>query len=483
MMLWSPPWVTIRVVSALDMLVSRLPDGTVRTDAEILKERAIDSWALALLRRVRGDELPVPAAVVFPARTQEVATVLAWASETSTAVIPRGAGSGVCGGAQAQAGSVVLDLSLMNQITDIDLVSQVAHVQAGVRGDQLEQALAEHGLTTGLYPQSIAISTVGGWIAASSAGQASTGFGAIEDVLLGLTAVLPPGQILRCRPVPRSAAGPDLRRLLVGSEGTLAVVTEATLACRARPAGWDWLAFAFPDFRALADGLREAVRAETGAAVIRGYDETDAQLSFGALGHPGACVGMLGFPVGGPGLAARKQAAIETLKHAGASGELGSVYGEHWWDHRNDAVGTYAQIMGPDRAFGTGVIVDTFEVAGLWSAVPQLYDSIRETLAAHAQAVGCHLSHLYPSGSSLYFTFGISGADDRDAAARYLAAWDQAARSCAAVGGTITHHHGVGRLKAGYLGGELGQTGVDVLTRIKAALDPAGIMNPRVLLP
>ncbi len=480
---WSTPWVTIRVVSPLDMLASRLPEGTVRTDAEILRERAIDSWALALLRRVRGDELPIPAAVVFPASTDEVATVLAWASETSTAVIPRGAGSGVCGGAQAETRSVVLDLSRMNRITDIDLVSQVAQVQAGVRGDQLEEALAEHGLTAGLYPQSIAISTVGGWIAASSAGQASTGFGAIEDVLLGLTAVLPPGEILRCRPVPRSAAGPDLRRLLVGSEGTLAVVTEATLACRARPAGWEWLAFAFPEFRTLADGLRRAVRAETGAAVIRGYDETDAQLSFGTLGHSGGCVGMLGFPAGGPGLAARKQAAAETMQTAGASGELGSRYGEHWWDHRNDAVDTYARIMGPDRAFGRGVIVDTFEVAGLWSAVPRLYDSIREALAAHAQAVGCHLSHLYPSGSSLYFTFGISGADDRDAEARYLAAWDQAVRSCAAVGGTITHHHGVGRLKARYLAGELGETGVDVLRRIKAALDPAGIMNPGVLLP
>src|SRR5581483_11234323 len=123
--------------------------------------------------------------------------------------------------------------------------------------------LAEQGLTTGHYPQSIAISTVGGWIAASSAGQASTGFGAIEDTLLGLTAVLPTGEILRCRPVPRSAAGPDLRRLLVGSEGTLAVVTEATLACRDRPAGWEWLAAGFGDFATLATALREVRRAGT----------------------------------------------------------------------------------------------------------------------------------------------------------------------------------------------------------------------------
>ena len=140
----------------------------------------------------------------------------------------------------------------MDRIGPVDQESQTVEVQAGVRGDRLEQELAKLGLTTGHYPQSVAISTVGGWIAASSAGQASTGFGAIEDVLLGLTAVLPDGEILRLRPVPRSAAGPDLRRLLIGSEGTLAVVTEATLACRARPTAWDWLAFGFEDFTTMA---------------------------------------------------------------------------------------------------------------------------------------------------------------------------------------------------------------------------------------
>ena len=468
-------------MSPLDVLVSRLPGGTVKTDAQTLRERAVDSWALALLRRVRGDELPEPLAVVFPASTEEVATVLAWASQTATAVIPRGGGSGVCGGAQADKGAVVLDLSRMDRVGDVDLVSHTVDVQAGVPGDRLEHKLATHGLTVGHYPQSLAISTVGGWIAASSAGQASAGFGAVEDVLLGLTAVLPQGEILRCRPVPRSAAGPDLRRLLIGSEGTLAVVTEATLACRAMPATWEWLAFGFPDFATLAGALKDAARAGTGAAVIRGYDETDAQFSFAALGHPGGCVGLLGFPAGPPALGARKQAAAEILHDNGT--DLGTGYGEHWWQHRNDAVATYAQIMGPERAFGAGVIVDTMEVAGLWSAVPRLYDTITTALAAQAQAVGCHLSHLYPSGSSLYFTFLISGTDDRDAEDRYRTAWDHAARSCEETGGTITHHHGVGRLKAPYLAAELGETGTGVLARIRAALDPAGIMNPGNLRP
>jgi alkyldihydroxyacetonephosphate synthase len=470
-------------VDILDDLASRLPDGRVATDAEILRERAIDSWALGLLRQVRGDQMPMPAAVVFPASTEEVATVMAWACEARVAVIPRGAGSGVCGGAEADAGSVVLDLSRMNRVTGVDLVSHVVHVQAGLRGDHLEGVLAEHGLTVGHYPQSIAISTVGGWIAASSAGQASTGFGAIEDVLLGLTAVLPQGEIVRCRPVPRSAAGPDLRRLLVGSEGTFAVVTDATLACRARPAGWQWLAFSFPSFASVADGLREAVRAETGAAIIRGYDEADAKLSFAALGHSGGCVGMLGFPDGLPGLEDRKGLASEVLQRAGASGELGSSYGSHWWEHRNDAVDIYLRIMGPERAFGPGVVVDTIEVAGLWSAVPTLYAGIRAALAVHSEAVGCHLSHIYPSGSSLYFTFLVRGADDHDAEAHYRAAWDQAARSCAAAGGTLTHHHGMGRLKSRFLAAEIGEAGVDVLRKVKAAFDPEGIMNPRVLLP
>ena len=468
-------------MSALDLLVSRLPAGTVSTDARVRRERAIDSWTLDLLRRVRGDELPGPDAVVFPASTEDVATVLAWATQTGMPVIPRGAGSGVCGGARAQAGAVVLDLSRMDRIGDVDLVSQTVTVQAGVRGDRLEEALARHDLTTGHYPQSIAISTVGGWIAASSAGQASTGFGAIEDMLLGLTAVLPTGEILRCRAVPRSAAGPDLRRLLVGSEGTLAVVTEATLACHARPAAWEWLAVGFPDFATMATALQEVRRAGTGAAVLRGYDETDAQFSFSSLGHQGGCVGLAGFPAGQPGLESRKQAAAGILGQAGT--DLGPGYGAHWEQHRNDAVQTYAQVMGPERAFGAGAIVDTMEVAGLWSAVPRLHAEIKQALAAHAQVVGCHLSHLYPSGSSLYFTFLINGADEHDAATKYRQAWDQAAAACAEAGGTITHHHGVGRLKAPYLAAELGAAGTGVLDRIRAALDPAGIMNPGGLRP
>jgi alkyldihydroxyacetonephosphate synthase len=470
-------------VSNLDTLVRRLGGGAVLTDPAILRESALDCWSLALLRRARGEEPALPAALVFASSTQDVATVLTWATESRTTVIPRGTGSGVCGGSQAETGSVVLDLSRMNRVTSIDTVSRVVYVQAGVRGDQLEDALAQHDLTVGHYPQSLAISTVGGWIAASSAGQASTGFGAIEDILLGLTAVTAQGEILYCRAVPRSAAGPDLRRLLVGSEGTLAVVTEAALACRRRVPAWDWLAYEFPTFAALIEGLRAVIQAETGAAIIRGYDELDAQLSFGALGHANGCVGMIGFPADLPGLPERKSLAIEAIGHGKPERDLGPGYGKHWWIHRNDAVQTYGAIMGPDRVFGSGVIVDTVEVAGLWSIVPRLYQDVRTALAGQAEAVVCHLSHFYPSGSSLYFTFLIRGSDDHDAETRYLPAWDAAMRSCADAGGTITHHHGIGRLKSRFLEEELGATGANMLKRIRTALDPDAILNPGVLRP
>jgi alkyldihydroxyacetonephosphate synthase len=226
--------------------------------------------------------------------------------------------------------------------------------------------------------------------------------------------------------------------------------------------------------------FRDVERAGCHPMVMRAYDEVDATLNFGRLGHPGGSVAMLGFDAGSTGLAERVAAARSAM----ADGEaIGAAYGEHWWEHRNAAVDTYRRIMGSDRMFGPGVMVDTMEIAGLWSALPTLYARVREALSRHAEAVGCHLSHVYPTGSSLYFTFLVRGADDHDVEGGYAAAWDAAAVACLEAGGTISHHHGVGRLKARYMEGELGPEGVEVLRRIKSALDPAGILNPGCLIP
>lgn len=467
-------------MDALSSLIDRLPAGTVSTHPGELSSRSRDAWALAMLREARGERLPRPMAVLFPRRTEDVATALAWASETGTPVVPRGAGSGVCGGAQAIWRGLVIDMSRMDRVLDIDEASFAVTVEAGIHGDRLESALNPLGLTVGHYPQSIAISSVGGWIATTSAGQASAGYGAIEDLLLGLTAVLPSGEILDLPATPRSAAGPDLRRMLVGSEGALAIVTEATLAVTTLPDAMRWDAFRPASFEHGIELVRAVMHSGAHPDVVRLYDETDAALAFASLGHTEGAVLLLGFRDGEVA-----EAGIQVCGHLAAETDatmLLASYGEHWWEHRNDAVGLYRQIMGEDRSFGPGTIVDTMEVAGLWGRLPELHSAIGSTLSEASEAVGCHLSHPYGSGASLYFTFLLRAEDDQAAERAYLAAWESAVAACRSAGGVITHHHGIGLLKAPFLADEIGATGIAALRAIKGALDPAGILNPGKLL-
>jgi alkyldihydroxyacetonephosphate synthase len=423
-----------------------------------------------------------PAAVVSPTSTAQVAAVLAWADRTGTPVAPRGGGSGVVEGTRPGSNWIVVDLSRMNRILEVDEGSEAVHVEAGVVGAHLETSLEPLGLTVGHYPQSIDLSTVGGWIAASAAGQASDGFGVIEDLVLGTTAVLADGRVLETMPVPRTAAAPALRRLLLGSEGTLAVITEAWLACAPLPPGWTWACFAFDDFEASMSAAHDMHRAGVGASIVRAYDVVDSALTFGSAGYTGGCVAILGFPSNAIGLDDRLRAAVDRAARAGGT-TLDASFGEHWWGRRNDLAATYRRIMGPERIFGPGAVTDTMEVAALWSRLPGVYSAVRDSLAARAEAVACHLSHVYRAGASLYFTFLVRGGDDHEAEAAYLAAWAAAVRSCVDAGGTMTHHHGVGRLKAGFLSEELGEVGVEVLRSIKEALDPRGILNPGAVLP
>ena len=465
----------------LASLVERLPEGTVSTHPGELASRSRDAWSLAMLREARGERLPRPMAVVFPRTTEQVAATLAWANETGTPVVPRGGGSGVCGGAQAIWRGLVLDLSRMERIVEFDEASFAITVEAGMRGDRLESALSSQGFTLGHYPQSMAISSVGGWIATASAGQASAGFGAIEDLLLGLTAVLPSGDILRLPATPRTAAGPDLRKLLVGSEGTFGVVTEATLSVSPLPDGMRWAAFQPASFEHGIELCRAVMHSGASPDVIRLYDEIDAALAFNSAGHTGGPVLILGFREG-----EMADPAMQACGHLASEAEttvLMASLGEHWWAHRNDAVGLYRSIMGEERAFGSGVVVDTMEVAALWSRLPSLHESIRDALLLHgSEAVGCHLSHPYRSGASLYFTFLMRSPDDVAAERAYLSGWEAALRACLDGGGTITHHHGIGLLKAPFLADEVGSGGVAILRAVKKGLDPNGILNPGKLL-
>jgi alkyldihydroxyacetonephosphate synthase len=469
-------------VDALASLVARLPEGAVSTHPGELSSRSRDAWPLAMLREARGERLPRPMAVVFPMSTDDVSATLAWASEKGVPVVPRGGGSGVRGGAQAVWRGIVLDLSQMSEILEVDEESLAVRVQAGLRVDRLEAALAARGLTVAHHPQSAGLSTVGGWIAAATVGQVSSGMGAIEDLLVGAVAVLPGGEILRLRGVPRSAAGPDLRRLLIGSEGVLGVVTEATLVVARAAPDLRWLALAPPSFEAGLALARTLTQDGLRPLVLRVHDETDATVTFGDLR-----------PEKGPMLVAAfeprpgRDAVVDAARQAGVvagAAEEDPEHGRRWWEHRNDPVALYRRIMGEDRTLGPGVVVDTVEVAALWRDLPAVYRAIRDALARHAaRPVACHLSHACRSGGSLFFTFLLHGQDDLAVETIYATSWRDAATACHRAGGTISHQDGVGLLKTPFLEEELGAEGVAVLRSLKRALDPAGILNPGKLLP
>ncbi len=467
----------------IDGFTERFADSRILTGSDDRRSRSRDWWALARLRESRGDRLAIPAAVVLPRSSRETADILAWASARGIPVVPRGLGSGVCGAVVPTRDALVMDLSSMDAIVSLDETSQVVHVEAGIRGDVLERHLNGHGLTLGHYPQSMAISTVGGWIASSSAGQASAGYGSIEDHLIGLTVALPDGSLVHVRPRPRSAVGPDLRRLFVGAEGTLGVVTEAYLACAPLDPETTWHARLYPDFSSVLASAREIRRAGVEPRISRGWDEPDTVRNFGAShGLAGGAVGLIGLASSAPGLSGRLDAVARIATRHGAS-ELDPTVGSTWWDHRLDAVGLFERIMGPDRILGRGGVIDTLEVSGLWSMLPSVYESVRSALERWCPEVRCHFSHVYTSGAALYFSFLIKERDEDAAEAAYLAAWQDALAACQVAGGSVAHHHGLGKVKASALEGDIGSEALALLRCLKDAVDPAGILNPGTLFP
>lgn len=456
----------------LDELASRLTPGAVSTDAKDLAAHARDWWPFSMLRERRGDVLDLPAAIVRPSYVEEVSEVLRWADETRTPVVPFGGGSGVCGGAQAVPGAITLDLRRMDRVS-IDETARTVTAETGLMGNRLEAALQERGLTLGHFPQSIDISSLGGWLAERSCGQKSSRYGRIEDMVLGLEVVLAGGKIVRTRTAPKSAAGPDLARVFLGSEGTLGVITEATLACSATPAVVSHAAYRFGDFAAGLDAIRRIVQSGLRPAVCRLLDPQDAFIAF-RENNPGGAVLILRFE--GDALAAPEETAVRVLVEAAGADDLGSTLAEEWWINRNHAVDALTHVMF-EGFLGPHGMVDTIEVAGLWP-VNDLYEGVRAALSSVTPLVGCHASHVYPTGTCLYFTFLYADSpDDIVVEERYRRAWAGAMEAVRTAGGTITHHHGVGILRAPWIAAELGE-GMHVLRAMKSALDPNGILNP-----
>jgi len=472
-----------------------------------------------------------PAAVAWPESVDEVAALVTWARNEGVTLVPFGAGSGVCAGVFPEAGAVVVDMKRMARIRRVDRDAPAVEVEAGALGVALEAALEREGYTLGHFPSSILCSTAGGWVATRSAGQCSSAYGKIEDMTAAVECVDGRGRALSLR---RRTSAPDLVPLVVGSEGTLAIVTAVTFRLHPAPAARGFGSFTFRSTEAGLDAMREMLQKGLRPAVARLYDPFDAMLarthkapraahppppvaprenarrgndprSFDPaaaalrqiLAHPRALNDAIhsraaGWALGGALLVVVFEGTEEAEREGVAGARRvaeaargrwdGEAPARAWFDRR------YAVSFRQSGVFARGAFVDTMEVAAPWSRLRDVESAVRRA-AGRRVFVMAHFSHAYPDGCCIYFSF-IGVGDRRRArtegweaasAATYDAAWRDALDAALDAGATISHHHGVGRSKAPWLRGELGE-GVDVLRAVQRAFDPGHILNPGALV-
>ena len=467
---------TGQVVAVSDQLLAtlRATGAHVTTDDAVRAGAARDWWPLAIGWAAEGTVPQRPAVVVTPTSTEQVSAVLAACHAAVVPVTPIAGRSGVCGGSIPVFGGVALDLTGLDGLVAVDEISLTADVRAGMFGPDLEVALGEigAGYTLGHWPQSMDLSTVGGWLACRGAGQYSTRYGKIEDMVIGLEVVLADGRIVHTEGHgPRAATGPNLTQLFVGSEGTLGVITEARFRIHPLPPAQERRAFGFASFAAGLDACRNILRRGATPAVLRLYDQTESGRNFD---QPDTNV-LIVLDETDPALLAATISVIddECTSAAGAQ-PLDVALVERWLGHRND-VSALAPLW---RA---GVVVDTAEMSGPWAALPGLFEEVVGSLKAieGTLAASAHQSHAYTDGACLYFTFAGRGPEG-DAAWReqyYRQAWDTVTNATMAHGAAISHHHGIGLNRSRFLPQALG-TGFDVLAGLKQTFDPAGILNP-----
>lgn len=440
--------------------------ATVTDDRATVAEASRDWWPLAMVWATEGAVAGLGSVMCRPSTVEEVPEVLAICNAARIPVTAAAGRSGVCGASVPLYGGVVLDLCDLAGIRDVDDTSMVVDVLAGTFGDHFEHELRNrHNVTVGHWPQSMALSTVGGWLACRGAGQLSNRYGKIEDMVIGLDVVLADGTTLHTGGQARQSVGPDLNQLFVGSEGTLGIITGARLRAHPAPVAELRAAYGFASFADGLDACRRILRRGATPAVLRLYDDVESQRNFGTTDTHMVLV----LDEGDPTLVAATMTVVaEECRNALL---LDPAFVGTWMEHRNE-------VSALERLISGGLVVDTMEITGPWAALDAIYvdavaaiKDVDGTLAASA-----HQSHAYADGACLYFTFaGKVAPDARDA--YYRAVWDAGTRTVLRHGGSLSHHHGVGINRARFVRDALGN-GLDVLAGIKAALDPHGILNP-----
>src|SRR6476646_5330364 len=453
------------------------------------------------LARLRNGALEAaPDAVLMPPDAEALRRAIEVAAREGIAIVPFGGGTSVVGGVEPLRGGharlVNLDLGALRGVS-VDRRSLTARLGAGLRGPEAEAALGAEGLTLGHFPQSFESATIGGFAASRSAGQASSGYGRFDALVTSVRMLAPAGEISTLE-TPHTAAGPALRELVIGSEGVLGVIPEVTVRVRPAPTAKRYEAWMAESFaagseivRALAQGpgLPEIVRVsdeeETeGTLALNGPRGLGGRLFDGYLGarkRRGGALIIVGFEGDEESVARRRALTVRALRRGGAA-YLGQAAGRAWEHGRYQ--GPYLR----DTLMGMGAMVETLETSHTWSRFGELHEAVGSAIRGALDGQGtpglvfCHLSHAYADGASLYFTF-ISRARRGAEIEQWAAVKRAACEAIVAHGGTITHHHAIGRDHAPYMEAEVGETGLDALRAVKEQLDPTGIMNPGKLLP
>jgi len=466
-------WLTTTPVTIDDATLDalRATGAGIETAPAERAEASRDWWPLVMTRASSHEVGQLAAAIVRPTAAEQVSRVLSICDRARIPVTPSGGRSGVMGGTVPLFGGVLLDLSGLRGIRSVDTDSGIVDVACGTFGDELEDELRDlHGLTVGHWPQSIALATVGGWLACRGAGQLSNRYGTIAEIVVGLDAVLADGTELATGGWSHRSTGPDLQQLLLGSEGTLAVLTGARLLARPAPTASARRAWAFTSFEAGAEACRRIARRGPSPAALRLYDAAEADRHW----KTGDEAVLLAFDEGDEvTVTATMRAADEECT---GTRRLDDDLVDRWWGHRNDVSALEALIS-------RGYMVDTLELTARWRDVPAIYVAVRDAIAGVPGVISstAHLSHSYPDAACLYFTFaGRPSIDDGpDAVARLsIDVWDAGTDAALAGGASLSHHHGIGLGRARFMRRALGEGGLDTLARIKQALDPNGILNP-----
>ena len=451
--------------------------------------RAGGKSTLDLLRRRDPGVQDAPDAVLLPADENEVAAILRLCGQRSIAVVPFGGGTSVVGGLDPLRGEfkavISLDLRRLNELHSLDEVSGEAELGAGVTGPEAERLLGERGFSLGHFPQSFQFATIGGFAATRSSGQDSAGYGRFNDMVRGLRTVTPAG-VLDLGRAPESAAGPDLRQLMIGSEGVFGIITRVRVRVHPIPAATRYEAWSFPDFATGADALRAVTQTGAGPTVIRLSDEAETGVnlatadSIGEDTVTGGCLAITVFE-GTEAHVESRHAETRAVMTAHGGTSLGEAPARAWEHGRFNA--PYLR----DSLLSAGALCETLETATNWSNIPALKSAVTEALTTALAETGtpalvlCHISHVYPTGASLYFT--VVAGQRGNPIEQWRKAKTAASDAMMRTGATITHHHAVGADHRPWMRDEVGDLGVQVLRAVKATLDPAGILNPGKLIP